>query len=59
MSVYAQYIMSMIQSFFKDEKGETNIIAIVIVLGIVVALAGVFGGKLTELFNIWWDKIGT
>ncbi len=50
---------SKINHFLEDEQGETNIIAIVVVLGIVVALAIVFGQKLTDLFNAWWDQIAT
>ena len=46
-----------IKNLINEESGESNIIAIVIVLGIVVTLAITFGGKLTDLFNSWWDKI--
>lgn len=52
-------VMDKLQSFVEEEKGESNIIAIVIVLGIVVALALLFGDKLMELFNSWWAKIQT
>ncbi len=51
--------MDRLQSLVEEEQGETNIIAIVIVLGIVVALALLFGEKLMELFNSWWAKIQT
>ncbi len=51
--------MDRLQSLAEEEQGETNIIAIVIVLGIVVALALLFGDKLMELFNSWWAKIQT
>lgn len=57
MAFYINRLMARIASMFKDEKGETNIIAIVVVLGIVVALAIAFGGKLNQLFNSWWGNI--
>lgn len=52
-------VMDKLQSFAEEERGESNIIAIVIVLGIVVALALLFGEKLVDLFNSWWAKIQT
>lgn len=50
---------SRICRFLEGEEGETNIIAIVVVLGIVVALAITFGDKLTKLFEAWWGQITT
>ena len=41
------------------EEDGVNTIEIVIILGILVALAVLFGGKLTDLFNGWWSKIAT
>lgn len=32
------------RKFMKDEKGDTNFISILIILGVVIALAGVFIG---------------
>ena len=37
-------IMLKVQGFLKDEKGDTNFISILIILGVVVVLAGVFIG---------------
>lgn len=48
-----------VQSKLSEEKGAINTIEIVVILGIVVALAIVFGGKLTDLFNTWFGKIAT
>ena len=31
-----------LRRFMKDEKGDTNFISILIILGVVIALAGVF-----------------
>ncbi len=47
------------RSFIKlmrNEKGDTNIIAIILILAIVIALAVIFKDKLTELFNKIWDN---
>lgn len=41
------------------EEDGVNTIEIVIILGLLVALAIMFGGKLTDLFNNWWAKIAT
>jgi len=42
-----------------SEEDGVNTIEIVVILGILVALAVLFGGKLNELFNSWWGKIAT
>lgn len=41
----------------KDERGDTNIIAIIIILAIVIALAIVFRKSIGELFNTIWGGI--
>lgn len=41
----------------EDERGETNIIAIILVLAIVIALALVFKNSLLSLFNQIWTEI--
>lgn len=33
-----------VSSFFSDERGDTNFVSILIILGIVIVLAGVFIG---------------
>lgn len=40
----------------RNEKGDTNIIAIILILAIVIALAVIFKDKLTDLFNKIWDN---
>lgn len=42
---------------WKDEKGDTNIIAIILILAIVIALAIVFKNQLTALFNKIWSSL--
>lgn len=46
-----------IVSLMKNERGETNIIAIIIILAIVIALAIVFRKAIGNLFNSIWDGI--
>lgn len=46
-----------IGQILKDEKGDTNIIAIIIILAIVIALAIVFKAQLSALFNKIWTKL--
>lgn len=45
------------REFFADETGEVNIIAIVILIGIAVALAILFRDQLNKLFNVLWSNI--
>lgn len=49
-----------INKFLKSEKGEANIIAIIIVIAIVVALAIIFRTNIKQLFDqIWGSIFGT
>ena len=41
----------------KDENGETNIIAIIIILAIVILLAILFRSQLFSLFNRIWGSL--
>lgn len=43
----------------RTEEDGLETIEIVIILGILVALAILFGGKLMDLFNQWWGQIAT
>ena len=45
------------KKFFLDERGDTTIIAIVLVLVVVIALAVVFRDNIIELANTAWDKV--
>ena len=42
----------------KNEKGETNLIAIILILAIVIVLVVLFKDKLTTIFNDIWGSIG-
>ncbi|MCR5587223.1 MAG: hypothetical protein K6F77_06805 [Lachnospiraceae bacterium] len=46
-----------VKEFFVDEEGDTNIIAIVLILIIVIGLAALFHDKIFALFNDLWDKV--
>lgn len=41
----------------KNERGEANIIAIILVLAIVIALAVIFRKQLSDLFNKIWGSL--
>lgn len=50
-------VLGKAKTALKDERGETNIIAIIIILAIVIALAIVFRNQITALFNKIWNSL--
>lgn len=46
-----------VESFFKKEDGEVNIIAIVVLIGIAILLALIFRGRISALINSLFDTI--
>ena len=48
---------SKLKKLWNNESGETNIIAIILILAIVIALAIVFKTQLTSLFNKIWGSL--
>ena len=46
-----------LSKLWKNESGEANIIAIILVLAIVIALAIIFKNQLTDLFNRIWGSL--
>lgn len=48
-----------LRKFFSDEKGEVNIVAIVVLIGIAVLLALVFKGRIEALLGSLFDTIET
>ena len=48
-----------ISKLLKSERGDTNIIAIIIILAIVIALAIIFRKSIMELFNKIWTSLFT
>lgn len=55
MLLYSSVMKSKLKNLFTDEKGEVNIVAIVVLIGIAVLLALIFKeqitGLITELIN--------
>lgn len=57
MYVKMDYLKGKVYDFLHNERGEANIIAIIIVIAIVVALAIVFRENIKNLFDGIWAKI--
>lgn len=55
--VKAMLAKAKVESYLKNENGETNIIAIILILAIVIALAIVFRKQLTALFDKIWNSL--
>ena len=53
----ANEMKNKVAKFFKDEKGEVNIIAIIVILAIALALAVIFRNQIVKLFDQIWDGI--
>lgn len=43
----------------KNEKGETNLVAIILILAVVIALVVIFRGKIEDLLDKIWAAIGS
>ncbi len=41
----------------KNERGETNLIAIILILAVVIALVVIFRGYISDLFEMIWSAI--
>ena len=53
---WAIMLKNKIASFFVDEKGNANVVSVVVILAIVLALVVVFRTQITNLFdNLWGD----
>lgn len=50
-------VLEKIKASLKDERGDTNIIAIIIILAIVIALAIIFRNQIMALFNKIWNGL--
>ena len=50
-------IVEKVHNFFVDEKGDTNLISIVIVLVIVLGMAVVFRKTIASMVNEMWKSI--
>lgn len=48
---------SKVKRFFRDESGETNIIAIILIILVVIVLAAIFKQQLTSIVNSLFEQI--
>ena len=42
----------------KNEKGETNLVAIILILAVVIALVVIFRGQIEKILDKIWGAIG-
>lgn len=42
----------------KNEKGETNLVAIILILAVVIALVVIFRGQIEKILDKIWAAIG-
>ena len=42
----------------KNEKGDTNLVAIILILAVVIALVVIFRGKIEKILDQIWTAIG-
>lgn len=47
-----------VKSFFEDEKGDVNVVSIVVLIGIAIGLALLFKDKVAELLDKLFTDIG-
>lgn len=45
------------EEFLKNEDGETNLVAILLIIVVTVALVALFKDRITDLVNTIFDKI--
>lgn len=45
--------------FIKNEDGETNLVAILLIIVVTVALVAVFKDRITDVLNTIFDKISS
>ncbi|MBR3022817.1 MAG: hypothetical protein IKH71_00035 [Oscillospiraceae bacterium] len=46
-----------VNSFLKEEEGETNLVAILLIIIVTVALVAIFKTRITALVNTLFDKL--
>ena len=46
-----------VNSFLKDEEGETNLVAILLIIVVTVALVAIFKSRLTKIVTDLFDKL--
>ena len=50
-------VKSAVHNFIREEKGASDIIALVVIFGIVVVLAFLFRSAIFDLFKQLWDNL--
>ena len=46
-----------VMSFFKDETGDTNIIAIILLIIVVIAMAVIFRNQIANVINSLFNRV--
>lgn len=57
MMLKAQQAKEKVKGFIRNEQGDTNIIAIVLILVVVIALAVIFKDNIKKLVDNIWAKV--
>jgi len=57
LTMMKMWLQAKLGKFVKDEKGEVNIVAMVILIGIAVVLAIIFKDAIGGLFNSLLNQI--
>jgi len=57
LKFFATYAKVKLAKWLSDEKGEVNIIATVVLMGIAVILAMIFKDKVKELLDVLFAKL--
>lgn len=48
-----------VEHFLKEERGDTNFVAIIVIIVIILAIAGIFRTQLTEAVNKVFEQLKT
>lgn len=48
-----------VRDFLKKEDGDVNIVSIVVIIGIVIIIAGIFRNQIQALLTTLFEKINT
>jgi len=57
LKLMGTYAKAKLAKWFSDEKGEVNIIATVVLMGIAVILALIFKDKVKELLDVLFETL--
>lgn len=59
LMIWATMAKFKVADFFSDEKGEVNIVAMVVLMGVAVFLAIVFRNQISDLLDTLFVKLTT